>query len=280
MGFNSQSEIFTQLVDVGDFHIANVFKPALTNGGGTLGPWYDTSVASGTPKYNAYPSAPLLATQLVGSGNSSIYPGTHSSDTKNLLTWAGRSLLGPATMILCDYLMYYALIDIEDTGSQDMDNAVSLPRYTDGKEVRAMIVSTTVNSLSVTGSMEYIDSSDVQRTCVFGIYDANAAGYVINTGASTVTIEGYSPFLSTPNGIKRVISVTLNAAGSGFCTLVLVKPITTLSCPEATTWTEISFIADKFTLPKILPGAFLQILMKSQAVGTNALMSRLEFINK
>lgn len=280
MGFNSQSEIFERLVDVGDFHIAVVNKPALTNGGGTIGPWYDTSVASGTPKYNAYPGAPLVATPLTGSANSSIYPGQYGSQDKYLLTWGGRVLLGPATMVLCDYLMFYPLIDIEDTGQQDMDNTLTLPRQTDGKSVRAMFVSTTPNSTPVIGTLQYIDSSDVERTCSFGIYDANAAGYVTNTADLTTNANAYSPFLSTPNGIKRVLSVTLQTAGSGFCALVLVRPITALTCNESNTYSEVSFIADKFTLPKIDNGSFLQLLIKSQPVGTNACTSLLTFVNK
>lgn len=280
MGFNSQSELFTQLVDVGDFHYSYVYKPSLTNGGGTLGPWYDTSVASGTPKYNAYPGAPLEATALTGAANSSIYAGTYPSDTKNLVTWGGRILFGPATMVLCDYLLFYPLIDIEDTGQQDMENTNTLPRYTDGIDVRAMFVSTTPNTTAVGGSLQYVDSKDAVRTCTFGLYDANAASYVINTSGPTVSANAYSPFLSTPEGIKRVISVTLDAAGSGFCTLVLVKPITSLTCNESNTWSEVSLIADKFTVPKIEQGAFLQILLKSQVVGTNAFSSTLLFVNK
>lgn len=280
MGFNSQSELFTQLVDVGDFHYSYVYKPSLPNGGGTLGPWYDTSVASGIPKYNAYPGAPLVATTLTGSANSSIYAGTYPSDTKNLVTWSGRVTLGPATMMLCDYLMFYPLVDIEDTGQQDMDNTNTLPRYTNGEDVRAMFVSITPNTTPVTGSLQYIDSNEVQRTCLFGVYDANAASYVINTAYGTTSADAYSPFLSTPGGVKRVISVTLDASGSGFMALVLVKPITSLTCNEANTWSEVSLIADKFTVPKIEQGAFLQILLKSQPVGVNACTSTLLFVNK
>ncbi|MCL5460042.1 hypothetical protein M3M33_15505, partial [Loigolactobacillus coryniformis] len=48
----------------------------------------------------------------------------------------------PATFLLCDYLLFYPIIDLDNTGFQDFVNTAPLPRYTDGEGVTAFLVAT------------------------------------------------------------------------------------------------------------------------------------------
>lgn len=47
----------------------------------------------------------------------------------------------PITLTLCDYLMYYPLIDEGTTDEQFMINSENLPRYETGAGVQVMAVS-------------------------------------------------------------------------------------------------------------------------------------------
>lgn len=99
----------------------------------TAGTWVDLSMASGNPSPNFYSGVGLTATTL--DGNKGIYHGSDTELTKVLtdlqvITVSPGAV--PITLQLCDYLLFYPLIDMDSVDEQFMDNSTTLPRYSDG----------------------------------------------------------------------------------------------------------------------------------------------------
>jgi hypothetical protein len=280
MAFNSVKRIADAVASSGDHHYANYFKPNIASPG-TGGRIVDASMASGTPKYNAYVGTQLTATQLIGSGNNGIFtgPDTASGYSKHLLSW-GMRLITPASTchyVLADYLMFYPLVDLDSTDLQVMDNVTSLPRYTSGVNVQAFLVCSVQVTSNATATMIYVDDGDVTRTTTFRIL-TGTVGMVISGGGTASTIH-FIPLASGSKGIKSVTSIALDTAVGGFGHLVLCRPLATNQNYEQLTHSEISFVSDKLTIPKIENGAFLNILAMTMATGTIALQGELLIIN-
>ena len=229
----------------------------------------DTSMSSGQPKYNAYVGIQLAATQLIGSGNDGIFtgPAPEAGYNKHLMTW-GTRLISPATVchfVLADYLLFYPLIDLDSIDTQEFDNTASLPRYTSGVGVQAFLNCAVQSSANATATLVYVDDGDIQRTTTFRVL-TGTTNMVIN-GGGTASTQRFIPLASGSKGIKRAVSFTLNAAAGGFANLVLCKPLATNQSYETATHTEVSFVTDKLTIPKIEDGAYLNILAQTMASG-------------
>jgi len=65
------------------------------------------------------------------------------------------------TAVLLDYLLYYPSIDDGTLDEQVMDNTVTLPRYTDGKGVQMMAITTGVRTGGQTFQVKYTNSDGV-----------------------------------------------------------------------------------------------------------------------
>jgi hypothetical protein len=229
----------------------------------------DASVASGQPKYNAYVGTQLVATQLIGSGNDGIYTGAtpETGYNKHLMT-LGVRMISPATTchyILADYLLFYPLVDLDSLDLQEFDNTLGLPRYTSGEGVHAFLVCSVQSTTPVNATMVYVDDGDVERTTTFRVL-AGTTNMLINGGGTTST-QRFIPLASGSKGIKRVNSLVIDAAAGGFANLVLCKPLATAQTFETATHSEVSFVTDKLTIPKIQDGAYLNFLIQTGATG-------------
>lgn len=253
------------------FNKPNIASPGV---GGRI---VDTSMASGQPKYNAYVGTQLTATQLIGSGNDGIFtgPAPETGYNKHLMTW-GMRLVSPSTVcsyVLADYLLFYPLIDLDSTDLQEMDAAASLPRYTSGVGVRAFLVCSVQSTANATATMVYVDDGDIQRTTTFRIL-TGTTNMLINGGGTSST-QHFIPLASGSKGIKSVVSIVLDAAAGGFGNLVLCRPLATHQNYELATHSEVSFVTDKLTIPKIENGAYLNILAQTMAAGAINLQGEL-----
>ena len=250
---------------------------------GTAGNWIDASMSSGIPKYNAYAGNQLEATQLIGTGNAGIYSGpTPPNGTEKYLTQIGlrASAAVPSFVTLCDYLLFYPLIDLDSTDLQEFTNDVGLPRYTDGDGVRAMIVITVPSIAETDATIIYTDTDNIQRTETTRILIGSNTG-TIGSGEPGVSNQGNNPFIGLVagnKGIKSIQSIQLSAGVGGFACLVLVKPLATINVFEASTYSEISLINDKFILPRIYDGAYLNFIMKQGAAASAQYTGELQFV--
>jgi hypothetical protein len=263
------------------------------------GYWVDLSMASGNPTPNFYVGAEKECTIPSLWYKKGIWTGGAVSPDKKflhkvlLLGTAGA--IAPAQFILCDYLMYYPLIEMDSTDEQLLINygatlttttdptVPTLPRYTDGKGVMAFLVATNTYVGGAQFQIKYTNTLD-QTDRISRVQTTNTAtfiGTLVNSNNSGITgnYQAFIPLKEGDLGIKSIQSITFLAANGGLATLVLVKPIATIATREVSTCAEYDFIKDKPSLPVIYDGAYLSFLCNSTAtIATIPLIGEISFI--
>jgi hypothetical protein len=235
--------------------------PALAS---TPGIWTDLSGSPGNPRPNYYVGA---------AGESTLFNGTyglfHGGNVAPLQKFLHKILIqsvsaghAPAHYRMLDYLMFYPLIDMDETGQVDLTNTVSLPRFSDGVGVEAMIVATNPYIGGAQFSINY--------TCATGqdvdsrLETSNTGtiiGSIVSSGAPT-TIGG-GPFIRRPAGcmgVRKINSINFLAPNGGLAALVLVRPIADFMINEITAPVEFDFITMRKSMPPITDGAYVNMI--------------------
>ena len=273
MPFNSVSQV-ADAVTQGRQHIQHFFRAALPNSGANL-LFGDASVAAGIPSYNAYLGNAVEATPMVGQRNASIYVGPALTTQERYLlalslTEAGATAFLPTALFL-DYLLSYAYIDLDNTDQQDLTNTESLPRYTTGDGVRAMLVQLTPGAVvSANVTMTYTNTEGSSKTVTGAARSSATIGVLASANGTTATATGvFLPLASGDKGVQSVQSVQLDTGIGGFAVLVLVKPLATLAGNEVTSTIEKNFLREQAALPRIYEGAFLNYVYNLSANTAN-----------
>jgi hypothetical protein len=231
--------------------------------------WVDLSMAAGNPPPNYYASEPLAAAVL--EGHRGIYHGFDKTPNYEYLTRI--SLQTPTAglvgqYMLLDYLVYYPFIDGDESDVQVMDNAVTLPRYTDGAGVQAMLVCVAPTAGGGQFTFDYVNQSGDTKTSPVHFYSTTAAGITSLLTAQPASAAASGPFLklaSGDSGIRSIVSFSNTVLNGGLGTLVLVKPIADLAIREINTPTEFSFAGQRSPGPRIVDGAYLHLIMNCAA---------------
>jgi len=255
----------------------------------TAGIWFDMANASGMPPAKQwFDAAPLTATQIKQSTDRGIYHGPNVAPAKKYLrkttVFNNFATPLPMAMQLCDYLLYYPSIDDSETGLQVMDNTLTLPRYTDGKGVQMMAVTTGARTGGQTFTVTYTNSDGVSgRVTPPMQQNTSSVLGTITTSALTPTNLGTGgPFITLQagdSGVRSVESVQMNGIDVGFFTIVLVKPLaeTFLRTPNAPV--EMDHLIHHNQLPEIVDDAFLGYLcLPNGTVSTITFMGTLNVI--
>jgi hypothetical protein len=239
------------------------------------GRWVDASISTGIPKFNPYAGGALTATAMSGSGNAGIFTGPNS-DLEKYIYRAGFNFTAtnqavPNYMVFCDYLLFYALVDLSDDAEQTMDNTVTLPRYVSGDGVRAMLVTTVgMDAVNNAITINYTNSDGVSgRTATMGVLSSITVGVMGLTSSSSTSANAVVPFFDLAEGdkgIRSVQSIQCSSSSGGFAALVLVKPLFNLTVCESDTGSEKNMVSEEFRPVRILNDAYLNFICK---VGTN-----------
>lgn len=227
--------------------------------------WFDLSMVPGTPRANFYVGNQLEST--VFSNKYCLYAGEDISTNKKFLRKAYiTSTVGPVMFQIMDYLMFYPLIDMDDTTQQDMDNITTLPRYSTGEGVLAMLVWTSAHTGNVIATISYTSSTGVPgRTSSVRVSNSGLTTALATGGQSTNT-EFYGPFFPLVTGdvgVRSVESITLTAPGGGLAALVLVRPLASLQLFEANTPMEVDYFIERTSCPVLQDGACLNMIAYS-----------------
>lgn len=254
---------------------------------GSAANWADLSVGAGIPRYNAYVGVQGEFTPLQGAGNFGLYAGpTPAAGLDKVIVDASVSSVtanvAPATFILCDYLGHYALIDMDSTDQQDLDNTASLTRYETGEGVQCMVTCTVPQTATAQVTVSYTNSDGVAgRLSTFWIAAANIGTINVAAGSAAGASQRtpFIPLASGDKGIRSIQSVTCNASAGGFVSFVLVKPLLQLSLRETSTVVEKTpFVHDGGRAPKVLPGACLNHIFTSGAsTGSSVVRGHVQF---
>lgn len=235
----------------------------------TSGIWFDLSMSPGmpVPKY-WFDAAPLTARQITQSGDGGFYHGPNVSPSEKYLrkitTQANAATALPMNAILCDYLLYYPTVDDGSTDEQVMDNTVTLPRYTDGKGVRAIAVTTGARTGGQTFTIKYTNSDGVSGR-VSQLVTQNTATTLGSITTSNRTATGgadpFIPLQDGDSGIRYIESATMTGVDTGIFSLILVKPLVQTCFRALDVQYEKDFLIPTTDLVKIEDNAFLNFLV-------------------
>lgn len=267
--------------EAGRYHIQPFYK-VWPSGFSTANAWWDVTMAGNFPKASYYAGDDLAFTPYPSGNHLSFFHGGNVSPSQKILRTinihGSAANLAPSRYILCDYLGFYSGISWETNDEQVFTNTYTLPRYTDGKGVRAFIVQLFGNNASARYTINYRNCADQDVTSQVQYGNTLSTGSLQNAW----TAANYNPFIdlnSTCAGIKRVNSITVSSVGAGIAVLVLVKPLAEIIFRDITCPTEVDYLTQKYETPIIYDGACLNFLMTS--VGSPAaLLTRgyMEFI--
>ena len=228
-------------------------------------------MASGNPPPNYYASEPLVGAYF--KVNKSIWHGQDVSPNKKylrkLVMMTPTANAVPSKWILCDYLMYYPVIDTDVLDPQVFDTTtdtpLSLPRYTSGEGVMAMLVASTPYASTGVGTftISYVNSKGNPATSM--LCNTNSATYIASIMNSGGIVSGcggpWIPLASGDTGIRAVNSITFTSASGGLGTLVLVKPLYDILLREVTAPVEIEAWTQRAGLgAQIMDGAYLSFI--------------------
>lgn len=231
----------------------------------TAGVWADLSSAPGNPRPNFY-TGDVLTAKTLTSTNGIPHGGNVSPATKfihKVGIGSTTAAAAPSAVMFCDYLLFYPVIDMDDTNPQVFDNTVTLPRYTDGAGVKAMLVATNPYTGGAQFQIDYTDSDGVAgRTSQIATSNVSTfIGTVINSGVQANTFGPFIP-LAGPQGVRSVESITFHAPNGGLAALVLVKPLVTVSLRTNGAYSETDLITDMGGTPtRVEDGAYLNMLI-------------------
>lgn len=217
--------------------------------------------------------------------------GDVSTDTKHLTSigMMTTAATGTGNAILIDVLGSYPYLNSNSSSSQTLFNTNTLPRYTDGAGVRAMLVSggtgyianaTTVGAGAHNINLTYTNSGGTGSRQMPITVAGTASAYTGQITHSGVAANNYGPGLPLANGdagIRSVQSFQLSA-GTGtantYYHLVLYRELSNIPIPAANVYYERDCTFGGQVLERVYDGACLSFLH----VATGALAAATTFI--
>lgn len=244
-------------------------KQFQSSGSAVAGRWYDFFRSTGYPTAGNYTGSAGVATALNSNSTGATWIGDDSvtPDTKRLQglrAWtSGTNATG--WLWLVDYLLYYPSCVVSTGSGTTLDNTVTLPRYTDGVGVEAMVVvQTALGAASPALTFTYTNSTPTgSRTSLAQTALANSL--------PTNTLVGGTPFIRKQAGdvgIRSIDSYSITSGTTGTVAIVLYKPIVPIPIGIINTLYERDTISGIVSFPEIKDGACLGFI--GQATGAFA----------
>lgn len=234
----------------------------------TAGIWFDLSMSPGmpVPKY-WFDAAPLTARQITQSADGGFFHGANVSPSEKYLrsitTQASVVTAIPMNVILCDYLLYYPTVDDGTTDEQLMDNTSTLSRYTDGKGVRMIAVTTGARTGGQTFTVKYTNQDGVTGRISRVVTQNTSTALGSVTTSNTTATNGADPFIPLQDGdsgVRAVESVTMTNVDTGIFSIILVKPLVQTCFRDITVPFEKDYLIPTTDIVKIEDNAFLNFL--------------------
>jgi hypothetical protein len=210
-----------------------------------------------------------------GDANLVWHGGDVSTETKHIMNmgaWTNLAASAPATLLLVDMLGCYPRIPTNSSALQTLNNTLTLPRYTDGKNVMAFLQLNTANGTTAQNTtMLYTNTADVSGRGL-GTTVANTVsaivGHIFHSGAAAYNTGPFLPMTGGDQGVKSVQSVQFSAASAsaGFVDLVLCKVLAEIPLTAAFYTNERDFLNQLPSLPRVYDGACLSLIVGCGAV--------------
>jgi len=235
----------------------------------TQGLWFDMALSPGNPIPKYWFGTPLTATVISQSIDGGFFHGANVSPSKKYLRklmLSSTSATGlPMNVMLCDYLMYYPLVDDGTTDEQVMDNTATLTRYTDGDGVQVMAVSVAGRTGGQDFFINYTNSEGIAGRISKTVRQNNSAALGVVVTSALLSAGNTNPCLFIPlqegdTGVRSIESVTMLGADVGLFSLVMVKPLATTVLLDVNAPAERDFLIESGNLPEIKDDAYLNLV--------------------
>lgn len=285
MPFKSVADI-AAAYENGRWHHQRVYRN--TSIYANVGLYVDYSMSGGNPKYNAYVGNQLESTALIGAGNNGIYKGATpaAGETKHIakILYGSPSTLQPVQRaMLCDYLLFYPLIDGDNTDLQEFINTEPLPRYADGVGVQMALVQTGGSPVAgAFATITYTNSAGIagQTTTVYVLGSASTSGLA---HAGTNSAGAVGPHINLAGGdvgVRSIESLQFAGGTGAFYALLLFKPLANIQMLESATVAEIDYVNQRLSLPCVYDDAYLSFISmySASASSTSAMHAGIDFI--
>jgi hypothetical protein len=281
-GFTSLDDFINRSTVEGKFYRADWNKLTFGTTAQAAGTWYLLNQGGGNP----------AAGTILGTGTNLAFQATNDStataagiqhggnvgDYKQIINASAFSAAAttmPAVLMLVDMLGFYPLTGTAVTAAtlQTLNNTVTLPRYTTGAGVQALLVpSTAMGAGTPTATINYTNSAGATgkvTPTVPALPLINATAPITQVMYSGTGAGKYGPFLPLANGdggIRSVQSITFSATmTSGAANLVMCKPLLTLPLTTTGVAAERDLLNQVPSLPKVYDGANLQWMIYAGA---------------
>lgn len=302
-GFNNIKE----WVDSHDSGMRDIFQFRKMSGAATIaGQWVDYTYASGRPVSNFYSTAPLVSAII--EDNKGIYVGEAASPCKKyihrLMTMMGAAAATTVScqnvqLLLCDFLLSYPFVDMDDDSEQVMNfgivSPVALPaRYGSSIGVQMMLVAQgqTVGGGQFTITYTNSDGTHDRVTPLHYCASAQPAGSLVQARTAAGGVSPYITLQAGDIGVQSVEKITFSLVNGGIAAIVLFKPLQTHTqieeCRTTTSSTlfsvgspnETEAIRDTSHLTQIVDGAVLGFIGQTMAgsVASSQLVGTIETI--
>lgn len=210
--------------------------------------------------------------------------GAVSTDLKSLLNIGlmTTSSTGIGQFILVDLLGSYPYLNANSNAAQTCYNTNTLPRYTNGAGVRAVMVSggtgyvvtnavpTTVGATAHNVQMSYTNSSSVssrQLPVTVACTASAIQGHITHSGLASSNYFPL-PLANGDSGVKSIESVTLSAASGTAGTyyhMYLYKELASIPVPSSMVYYERDFVNMMPSLERVVDGAVLGLFYVAAA---------------
>lgn len=196
--------------------------------------------------------------------------GNVTPETKHLLTVGARANAATAalsTLFVVDMLGCYPKIQTNLATVQTLNNTLTLPRYTDGKQVRSFFTINTANGANAQNfSMTYTAPGSVTGRSLGAVVANTASAITGHLGHTGVAAGNFQPFLPLSGGDAGIISVqsaqfSAASASAGFVDLVLCVPLCAVPITTAFVMAERDLVTQLQSLPQIYDGAVLGLVL-------------------
>lgn len=280
MGFSSVDDLVTEVTG-GKYASVRYQKTNSAGATSAAGRAHSLFTWTGIPTAGSYSGTAGVATQLTSSTTGALNLNSAvSPDTRHLLSmssWTASTVVTPATLILCDFLLYYPSCVVTGTPTT-LNNTATLPRYTSGDGVMCFVeVQTALGAASPALTLTYTDESG----------NTGNAGLALTSPANSAPISTlfqnnggiFLPLAGADKGVRRIDSYTLASGTTGTVAFVLCKPLAEIPLLAANTATERDFLSQIPALPKIEDGACLGFITMIGAAMTTSqtVMGRVDY---
>lgn len=270
---------------------------SILSGTGVLPGTYITALGSGTGANNGgtytvnisqtVTAQTITATQTA---NGIYHGGDVSTDAKHIINasaYTAAATTAPCVLMLVDMLAVYPISTVTTTGAQTMLGTQTLPRYANGKGVRAYLTPSGVMGAGTpTVQLSYTNPATTSgrltpATPSLPIINATApVGSIAYAGTGAGKFGPFIPLAAGDEGILSVQSISFSATmTSGAMNLVLCKPLLTLPITTLGVASERDLVNQLPSMPRVYDGAVLNWLMYAGAATpvNSALYGHLDF---